>query len=95
MCDSASTEHHQWFDYWCDTGNTTTHTSLQVILTLHPDLELAALSEPTLDNASLPCRQSDLQPNKELEVGLLLEQVAANHSIIVSHLSTRQRESAL
>lgn len=67
------------------------NSSLQVILTLYPNLELPTLSKPTLDNASLACRQFDLQPHKELEVGLLLEQVAANHSIIVSHLSTRKR----
>lgn len=63
--------------------------SFQVILTLNPNLELPALPEPALNNASLACRQRDLQPHKELEVGLLLEQVAANHSIIISHLRTR------
>lgn len=91
--DSASIEQ---LEHSSDTGDKTNcHASLQVILTLYPNLELAALSEPTLDNAGLPCRQRDLQPNKELEVGLLLEQAAANHSIIVSHLSTRQRDRAL
>lgn len=34
--------------------------SPQVILTLYSDLELPALSEPTLNNASLPSRQCDL-----------------------------------
>lgn len=71
------------------------NSSLQAILTLYPNLELPTLSEPALDNASLACRQRDLQPHKELEVGLLLEQAAANHSIIIRHLSTKEsgRES--
>lgn len=60
-------------------------------LTLYSDLELPALAKPTLHNASLACRQYDLQPQKELEVGLLLEQVAANHRIIVSHLSRKEQ----
>ena len=66
-----------------------------LILTLYPDLELAALSEPAFDNAGLARRQHNLQPHKELEVRLLLEQVATDHSVIISHLSTRERETAL
>lgn len=90
MC--ASIKQRQWSEYWLAEviiSKRDNNASLQVILTLYPNLELPALSEPTLDNASLACRQCDLQPHKELKVGLLLEQAAANHSIIVSHLSTR------
>lgn len=61
-------------------------------LTWHTDLKLPTLSKPTLDDATLACWQRDLQPHKQLEVGLLLEQVAPNHSVIVSHLRGTDRE---
>lgn len=61
-----------------------------VILTLHTNLELPTLSKPTLDKTGLACRQGDLQPHKQLEVGLLLEQAASDHRVIVSRLSTRE-----
>lgn len=66
----------------------------QVILTLHPNFKLPALSETPLDNAGLSCRQLDLQPHKQLQVGLLFEQVAANHSIVVSHLRIREQRTS-
>lgn len=61
-------------------------------LTRHTDLELATLAEPPLDDTSLPCRQCHLQAHEELKVCLLLEQVSANHSVVVGHLG-RETES--
>lgn len=63
-------------------------------LTWNANLELPTLPEPPLDNAALARRQRDLQPHKQLEVGLLLEQVAAYHRVIVSHLRSGEREEA-
>lgn len=61
------------------------------ILTWNADLKLATLAEPPLDDAAFPRRQRDLQPHKQLEVGLLLEQVASDHGAIVGHLSGREQ----
>lgn len=57
------------------------------ILTWNANLKLPTLAEPPLDEAAFARRQRDLQAHKQLEVGLLLEQVASDHGAIVGHLS--------
>lgn len=61
------------------------------IPTWDANLKLAALAEPALDDAAFARGQRDLQPHEQLEVGLLLEQVAPDHGVIVGHLSARRR----
>lgn len=63
------------------------------ILTWNANLELPTLPEPPLDNAAFARRQRDLQPHKQLEVGLLLKQVAADHRVLISHLRGEREEA--
>lgn len=58
---------------------------------MYPNFEFAALAEAALDDPGLSRGQRDLQPHKQLEVRLLLEQVAANNSVIVRHLNTQDK----
>lgn len=70
-------------------GSTTGVQTSWGIPTWNANLKLPTLAEPPLDDAAFTRRQRDLQPHKQLEVGLLLEQVASDHGAIVGHLSVR------
>lgn len=62
-----------------------------IALTRNVDLELATLAEGTVDNALLPRGQLHLKPHKELDVGLLFEQGASNHTVVIHYLSPHRR----
>ena len=55
-------------------------------LTRDVDLELATLAEGAGNDPQLPSGQVHLEPHEELDVGLLFEQGAADHTVVVHHL---------
>lgn len=57
-----------------------------IILTRDVNLELATLAEGAVNDPQLPSGQVHLEPHEELDVGLLFEQGAADHVVVVYHL---------
>lgn len=55
-------------------------------LTWDVDLELPALAEGAVDDPQLPGGQVHLEPREELDVGLLFEEGAADHVVVVHYL---------
>lgn len=55
-------------------------------LTRDVDLEFAALSKGAVDDAQLAGRQVHPESHEQLDVGLLLEQGAADHAVVIQHL---------
>ena len=55
-------------------------------LTRDVDLEFAALSKGAVDDAQLASRQVHPESHEQLDVGLLLEQGAADHAVVIQHL---------
>ena len=50
------------------------------------DLKLPTLAEGAVNDPQLPSGQLYLEPHKELDVGLLFEQGAADHIVVVYYL---------